>query len=160
MCIFVISYFDCYYFNYFFNFPHTIDLSHFHNILPTMASSPHPLPYNSFVLLTGGAYALSTGRFVGYYGGPTPQDIAPQSSVWIPDVGVVIVATPHMQLIAVTPRPDDPNNDRIGILLCRRVGSKSTGGMSPRKQMAINNLRAFFHHYASSSSDDDSSSSS
>jgi hypothetical protein len=65
-----------------------------------------------------------------------------------------------MELIAVTPRPDDPNNNCIGILLCRRVGSKSTGGMAPRKEMAINNLRAFFHHYDSSSSSDDSSSSS
>jgi hypothetical protein len=120
-----------------------------------MASSPHPLPFLSFVLLTDGPYCTSVGRFIGYYGGPTPYTIAPHSAVWLPDVDVVVVPTVFLQLIRAISPPDDLNNQRIGALLCRRVGCKSTGGVAPKKQIAISNLLQVY--YDSDSSDDSSS---
>ena len=120
-----------------------------------MASSPHPLPLLSFVLLTDGPYCTSVGHFIGYYGGPTPYMIAPHSSVWLPDVDVVVVPTVFLQLIRAISPPDDLNNQCIGALLCRRVGCKSTGGMAPKKQIALSNFLQVY--YDSDSSDDCSS---
>ncbi len=92
---------------------------------------------------------------IGYYGGPTPYTIAPHSAVWLPDVDVVVISTVFLQLIRAIPPPDDLNNQRIGALLCRRVGCKSTGGVAPKKQIAISNLLQVY--YDSDSSDDFSS---